>query len=190
MWCLLSEQWNLYKHSETCNLTCFPRTWRHKTSHFTVLFQTATFEMQRYLFSPCMTSFFAYHIPVLFQNIFIFVTESIFYKFYYFPQFSFSSQSLFLLSILQHVIASKSNNINTMLPTEMVLAPLQKLKIKYELSYQSTTRLKYIDKFDQLLIIHQWTSTVDNTTIVDTFHHFYLILCSKTFPIIYEIIIK
>jgi hypothetical protein len=28
---------------------------------------------------------------------------------------------------------------------------------------QSTTRLKYIDKFDQLLFIHQWTSTVDNT---------------------------
>jgi hypothetical protein len=27
-----------------------------------------------------------------------------------------------------------------------VLASLQKLKIKYELSYQSTTRLKYIDK--------------------------------------------
>jgi hypothetical protein len=69
----------------------------------------------------------------------------------------------------------------------MVLAPLQELKIKYELSYQSTTRLKYIDKFDQLLIIHQWTSTVDkHCTIVDTFHHFYLILCSKTFPIIYE----
>ena len=66
----------------------------------------------------------------------------------------------------------------------MVLAPLQKLKIKYELSYQSTTRLKYIAKFDQLLIIHQWTSTVD------TFHHFYLILCSKPFPIIYKIIIK
>jgi hypothetical protein len=45
----------------------------------------------------------------------------------------------------------------------MVLAPIQMLKIKYELSYQSTTRLKYIDKLDQLLIIHQWTSTVDNT---------------------------
>jgi hypothetical protein len=40
-----------------------------------------------------------------------------------------------------------------MLPNEMVLAPLQKLKIKYELAYQA--RLKYIDKFDQLLIIHQ-----------------------------------
>jgi hypothetical protein len=79
-----------------------------------------------------------------------------------------------------------------MLLNEMVLAPLQKLKIKYELSYQSTIRLKYIDNFDQLLIIHQWTSTVDNTIIVDTFHHFYLILCSKTFPIIYKkkIIIK
>jgi hypothetical protein len=48
-----------------------------------------------------------------------------------------------------------------MLPNEMVLAPLQKLKIKYELSYQSTTRLKYVDKFDQLLIFHQWTSTND-----------------------------
>ena len=42
-----------------------------------------------------------------------------------------------------------------MLPNEMVLAPLKKLKIKYELSYQYNTRLKYIDKFDQLLIIHQ-----------------------------------
>ena len=94
---------------------------------------------------------------------FIFVTESIFYKFYYFPKFSFSAQNLFLLSIPQHVIASKSNHINTMFPNEMILAPLQKRKIKYELSYQSTTRLKYIDKFDQLLIIHQWTSTVDNT---------------------------
>jgi hypothetical protein len=39
-----------------------------------------------------------------------------------------------------------------MLLNVMVLAPLQKLKIKYELSYQSTTRLKYIDKFDQLLV--------------------------------------
>ena len=44
----------------------------------------------------------------------------------------------------------------------MVLAPPQKLNIKYELSYQSTTRLKYTDTFDQLLITHQWTSTVDN----------------------------
>ena len=42
-----------------------------------------------------------------------------------------------------------------MLPNEMVLTPLQKLKIKYELSYQSTTGLKYIDNFDQLLIIYQ-----------------------------------
>ena len=59
------------------------------------------------------------------------------------------------------------------------------------LSYQSTTRLKYIDKFDQLLITPQWTSTVDNT--VRSLIHltiFYLILCSKTFPIIYKIIIK
>jgi hypothetical protein len=31
-----------------------------------------------------------------------------------------------------------------MFPNEMVLDPLQKLKIKYELSYQSTTKLKYI----------------------------------------------
>jgi hypothetical protein len=115
-----------------CNVTCFPRTWRHFPR-----------------------SIFPYFLK---KN-----SESIFYKFYYFPKFSFSSQNLFWLSILQHVIASKSNHINTMLPNEMVLAPLQKLKIKYELSYQFTTRLKYIDKFDQLLIIHQWTSTVDNT---------------------------
>jgi hypothetical protein len=53
--------------------------------------------------------------------------------------------------------------------TAIFLALLQKLKIKYELSYQCTTRLKYIDKFNQLLIIHQSMSTVDNTTIVDTF---------------------
>jgi hypothetical protein len=59
---------------------------------------------------------------------------------------SFSSQNLFLLSILQHVIAYKSNHINTMLPNEMVLTPLQKLKIKYELSYQSTTRLTRSDR--------------------------------------------
>ena len=90
-----------------------------------------------------MTSFSAYHFPVLFQNL-IFVTESIFYKHYFFHKFSFSSQNLFLLSIIQHVIASKSNHINIMLPNEMVLAPLQKLKMKYELYYQCTTRLKYI----------------------------------------------
>ena len=46
-----------------------------------------------------------------------------------------------------------------MLPNEMVLAPLQKLKIKYELSYQSTTRLKYTDTFDQLLIIKSYEVT-------------------------------
>jgi hypothetical protein len=68
------------------------------------------------------------------------------------PQYSKSNDAE---NLQQHVIAPKSNHINTMLPTEMVLAPLQKLKIKYELSYQSTTRLKYIDKFYQLLIIHQ-----------------------------------
>jgi hypothetical protein len=50
----------------------------------------------------------------------------------------------------------------------MVLAPLQKLKIKYELSYQSTTRLKYIDKFDQLLITPQWTSTVCHVNRIHT----------------------
>ena len=144
--------------------------------------------MQRYyLFSAYMTSFSAYNFPVLLPKKNHFRHRIFFFnKFYYFPKFSFSAQNLFLLSILQYVIASKSNHINTMLPNEMVLPSLQKLKIKYELSYQSTTRLKYIDKFDQLLIIHQWTSSVDNTTIVDTFHHFYLILCSKTFPIIYK----
>jgi hypothetical protein len=46
-----------------------------------------------------------------------------------------------------------------MLPNEMVLAPIQMLKIKYELSYQSTTRLKYIDTLDQLLIIHRTRKT-------------------------------
>ena len=115
----------------------------------------------------------------------------------------FSSQNLFFTSfifylfllqnvpILQHAIASKSNHSNTMLLNVMDLATLQKLKIKYELSYQSTTRLKYIDKFDQLLITPQLTSTVDNT--VRSLIHltiFHLILCSKTFPIIYKIIIK
>jgi hypothetical protein len=128
-----------------------PHTWRNKKFHFTVLFQTATFEMQRNLFS-------AYHFPVLFKKK-SFSSQSIFYKFYYFPKFLFSAQNVFLLSILQHARASQSNHINTMLANEMVLAPLQKLKIKYELSYQSTTRLKYIDNFDT----HQWTSTVDNT---------------------------
>jgi hypothetical protein len=73
----------------------------------------------------------------------------------------------------------------------MVLAPLQNPKIKYELSYQFITRLKYIDKFDQLLIIHQWTSTIDNTVrLLIHFTIFLFILCSKTFPIIYKIIIK
>ena len=33
----------LCKTNITCNVTCFPRTCRHKTFHFTVLFQTATF---------------------------------------------------------------------------------------------------------------------------------------------------
>ena len=32
----------LCKANITCNVTCFPRTSRHKTFHFTVLFQTAT----------------------------------------------------------------------------------------------------------------------------------------------------
>jgi hypothetical protein len=73
LWCLLSEQWNLCEHIKlcktniTCNVTCFPRTWRHKTFHFTVLFSTATFEIQRCLFSAYMTSFPAYHFPVLFK---------------------------------------------------------------------------------------------------------------------------
>jgi hypothetical protein len=52
-------------------------------------------------------------------------------------------RSYSIINRLQHVIASKSNHINIMLPNEIVLTPLQRLKIKYELSYQSTTRLKY-----------------------------------------------
>ena len=120
--------------------------------------------MQRCLFSAYMTSFSAYHFLVLLKK------NNHFRQFYYFRKFSFSTQNLFFLSILQHVIASKSNHINTMLPNEMVLATLQKLRIKYELSYQSITRLKYIDKFEQLLIIHQWMCTVDST--VRSFMHF------------------
>jgi hypothetical protein len=156
-----------------CNVTCF----RVRDVIFHV--RDLIFHVRDVIFRVSFSRTFS-------KENFIFVTESIFYKFYYFPKFSFSAQNLFLLSIPQHVIVSKSNHINTMFPNEMILAPLQKLKIKYELSYQSTTRLKYIDKFDQLLIIHQSTSTVDNTTIVDTFHHFYLILYSKTFHIIYK----
>jgi hypothetical protein len=60
--------WKLCKTNITGNVTCFPRTWRHKTFHFTVLFQTATFEMQRNLFSAYVTSFSAYHFPVLFHT--------------------------------------------------------------------------------------------------------------------------
>ena len=121
--------------------------------------------MQRNLFSAYVTSFSAYHFPVLFHTKKIsFSSQNLFFtSFIIFLNFHFRPRMYFLLSILQHVIASQSNHINTMLPNEMVLAPLQKLKIKYELSYQSTTRLKYTDTFDQLLIIHQWTSTVDNT---------------------------
>ena len=155
MWCLLSEQWNLYKHINilklcktniTCNVTCFPCTWRHQTFHFTVLFQMELLKCNVTCFPRTWR-----HFP---RNIFP----------YFFYKSSILSQNLFLLSILQHFIASKSNHIiYTMLPNEMVLAPLQKLKIKYELSYQSNTKLKYIDKFDQLLIIHQLTCTVDNT---------------------------
>ena len=171
LWCLLSEQWNLInilnlcKTNITCNVTCYPRTWRHKTCHFTVLFQNrnvwnATLLVFRvhdvirnfnlpYFFKPFWNAtelvfcvhdvifrvrdFHFPHIifPYFLKKKIIFVTESIFYKFYYFPKFSFSAQNLFLLSILQHVIGSQSNHINTMLPNEMVLAPLQKLKIKY-----------------------------------------------------------
>ena len=129
--------------------------------------------MQRYLFSVYMTSYEIsfYHTisncNVWNATLFGFrVHDAIFrvtFSPYFFYKSSILSQNLFLLSILQHFIASKTNHINTMLPNEMVLAPLQKLKIKYELSYQSNTKLKYIDKFDQLLIIHQLTCTVDNT---------------------------
>ena len=138
--------------------------------------------MQCCLFSAYVTSFSAYHISVVFQKKIVFVTESIFNKFYYFPKFSFSAQNLFLLTILPHVIPSKSNHINTMFPNEMVLAPLQKLNIKYELSYQSTTRLKYIDKFDQLLIIQQWTSTVNTVPSLIHFTIFIWYYVVKHFP--------
>ena len=142
LWCLLSEQWNLInilnlcKTNITCNVTCYPRTWRHKTCHFTVLFQNRNVWNATLLVFRVRDVIFRVSFSRTLKKI-IFFTESIFYKFYYFPKFSFSAQNLFLLSILQHVIASKNNPINTMLPNEMVLAPLQKLKIKYELSYQA-----------------------------------------------------
>jgi hypothetical protein len=118
-----------------CNVTCFPRTWRHfPRIIFPYFFKTKNNRHRIYSFQV-----------LLFSKIFIFGTESI---------FTINTTA---------VIASKSNHINTMLPNELVLAPLQKLKIKYELFYQPTTRLKYIDAFDHLLRIQQWTSTVDNT---------------------------
>ena len=178
LWCLISEQWNLYKHIKTV-----------KRKYLAMLLVFRIHDVIRHFILPyffklqclkCNATCFLRtwrHFPRTFSRTF-------------FNKKIILSQNLFFLSILQHVIASKSNHINTMLSNGMVLAPLQKLKIKYELSYQSTTRLKYIDKFYHLLIIHQWTSMVDNTTIVDTLHHFYLIQCSKTFPIIYKIIIK
>jgi hypothetical protein len=118
--------------------------------------------MQRCLFSRTWR-----HFPhIIFQYFFpkknSFSSQSIFYKFYYFPKFSFSSQNLLLLSILQHIKASKSNHINTMLPNEMVLAPLQKLKIKYELSYQSTTRLIYL----LINLANCWSSTSERLRLI------------------------
>ena len=153
-------------------MLCFPR------SVFPYFFQTATFEILRFFV-------FRVSFSCTCSNRNIWNTSLLVWCFILY---------LFLLQnvpILQNAIAFKSNHSNTMLPNMMVLALLQKLKIKYELSYQSTTRLKYIDKFDQLLITSQWTSTFDNT--VRSLIHltiFYLILCSKTFPIIYKIIIK
>jgi hypothetical protein len=151
---------------------CFPRI------IFLYLFKSQRLKY----FVTCMmlSNIFPYFFKNKFSSQNLFVTSFIFY--------------LFLLQnipILQHAIASKSNHSNTMFPNVMVLAHLQKLKIKYELSFQSTTRLKYIDKFDQLLITPQWTSADENT--VRSLKHLticYLILCSKTFPIIYKIIIK
>jgi hypothetical protein len=193
------------KNISFCSIFSNHNVWNETLLVFRVLFSRIFFKLQRlkyvvtcfpriiflYLFKSQRLKYFV--TCVMLSNIFP----------YFFKNNSFSSQNLFFTSfifylfllqnvpILQHAIASKSNLSNTMLPNVMVLAPLQKLKIKYELSYQSTTRLKYIDKFDQLLITPQWTSTVDNT--VRSLIHltiFYLILCSKTFPIIYKIIIK
>ena len=95
----------LCKTNITCNFTSFPRTWRHTTFNFTVLFQTATFEMQRYLFSAyvtsfsaCVTSFSAYHFPVLFKkkihfhhNVF-FTSFIIFLNFHFRPRIYFYYQ--------------------------------------------------------------------------------------------------
>jgi hypothetical protein len=76
-----------------------PHTWRHKKFHFTVLFQTATFEMQRNLFS-------AYHFPVLFKknhfrhNLF-FTSFIIFLNFYFRPRMYFYYQYYSMLELLK-----------------------------------------------------------------------------------------
>ena len=124
-----------------CSVTCFPRTWSHfpRTSH--VIFRVS--------FSRTLKKNHFRH-NVFFTSLIIFLN------------FQFRPRMYFTINTTA-CYTSQSNHINTMLPNEMVVAPLQKLQNKYELSYQSTTRLKYIDKFDQLLIIYQWPSTVDNT---------------------------
>ena len=40
---------NVWNTTLEISVSCFSSTWRYKTFHFPVLFQTATFEMQRYL---------------------------------------------------------------------------------------------------------------------------------------------
>jgi hypothetical protein len=60
---------------------------------------------------------------------------------------SYSSHNLFLLSILQHVIASKSNHSNTLLPNEMVLAPAE----MYQRSYSVINRRRSLVDDKQLV---------------------------------------
>ena len=81
----------------------------------------------------------------------------------------FRHRIYFLLSILQNVISSISNHINTMLPNEMVLAPLQKLKIKYELSYIFNTASTCIQMDNTALYrLLQYTRDIWRCSIRDT----------------------
>jgi len=62
----------LCKANITCNVTCFPRTSRHKTFHFTVLFQTATllvFRVRDVIFRISFSRTFSKKKSFLSQNL-------------------------------------------------------------------------------------------------------------------------
>ena len=125
----------LCKTNITCNITCFPRTWCHKTFHFTVLFQTTTFEIQRYLFSGYMTSFSAYHLPVVLkkksfssQNLF-FTSFIIFLDFHFRPRIYFYYQ-------YRKVAWSEVTSFPV---TSLPVAHLSQVMMAYRSSKQSST---------------------------------------------------